>query len=311
MKKVISLLAVLALFAQTAFAQLEVTPTSSTVVIDHSVSTPTPVVLNIKYFADVFIPPSGPTFGAYVQFTVTASSATGGATLTGMTPAAATPSTSKDVTVNIPPYSQAGTTFTVSITATNGVTPLTKTATITVASTLAVDLVSVNAKANQGKNLVTWSTATEKDNSKFVVERSVNGLNFAPIGEVKSVGTSQTVNNYSFSDANVEGSVNYYRIKAVDMAGKESTSKVVAVASKGTLAVNATRSLDGSKINIVSDSEGDATIHVYNMAGQVVANQVVNTTSGVSEHVLNLNQSGLFIVNVTKGQSTVSTKMYR
>jgi hypothetical protein len=290
---------------------LEVTPTSSTVVIDHASALPTPVVLNVKYFADVFIPPSGPTFGAYVQFTVTTSSATGGATLLAFSPAAGTPSTSKDVTVNIPPYSQAGTTFTVSITATNGVTPLTKTATIIVASTLSVDLVAVNAKATQGKNLVTWSTATEKDNSKFVVERSVNGLNFVPIGEVKSVGTSQTANNYAFTDASVEGSVSYYRIKAVDMAGKESTSKVVAVASKGTLAVNATRSLDGSKINIVSDTDGAATINVYNMAGQVVVNQSVNTTSGVSEHVLNLNQNGMFIVNVTKGQSTVSTKMFR
>lgn len=307
MKEIVSLIAVIALSAQTAFAQLSVTPNGANAVVNQASALPTPFVIDMKYYSNLGMPP-----GTYVPFTIVGlPTATGGAIV--LPPMPMTASTYKTATVNIPAHSQHGTIFLVTVTGTidGGLTTTSQTITITVYSIVAVEMVVVNAKSSQGKNLITWSTASEKDNGKFVVERSVNGLNFVPIGEVKSVGTSQTLNNYSFTDANLKGSVNYYRIKAIDMADKESTSKVVAVASKGSLAVNATRSEEGSKINIASDSEGAATIRIYNTNGQVVANQVISTTSGVSEHVVNLNQCGMFIVNVTKGQSTVSTKIFR
>jgi hypothetical protein len=306
MKKLFSIIAALIIFAQVATAQaaLEVTPTSSGIAVDRGVPGTTPVTLNVKYFGQFNLPPI---IGAYVQFTVTSSSVTGAATLAAFVPAAATPSTAKNVVVNIPNTAPIGTVYTVSITGTDGITPLTATATIIVTTALKSELISVSAKATQGKNALTWATASEKDNNKFVVERSVNGVDFTEIGEVKAAGTSQIVNNYTFLDGNVSGSVNYYRVQSVDLMGKTSASKVVAVASIGTLAAKAV----GSQLNIVSDVEGQATVNVFNLSGQVVATQVVNLTSGASQHALNFDQTGLFIVNITNGKSTVSTKMFR
>ncbi len=305
MKGLVSLITVTLLFLQTAFAQLTVTPNGICHVVNPTSASATPFVISMQYQT---LPP-----GSFASFTIVGlPMATGGAIV--LPPMPMTSSTQKSATVNIPAYTPVGSTFTITVVATKdgGITTSSNFITVTTcAPIVAIEMVAIDAKSSQGKNLITWSTATEKDNSTFIVERSTNGSNFAPIGEVKSAGTSQTLNNYSFTDANLKGSVNYYRIKAIDMADKESTSKVVAVASKGSLAVNATRSEEGSKINIASDSEGAATIRIYNTNGQVVANQVISTTSGVSEHVVNLNQCGMFIVNVTKGQSTVSTKIFR
>jgi hypothetical protein len=306
MKKVFSIIAFIVASFTATFAQdnLEVTPSSSTIVVNHGASGNVSLTLTIKYYADVTLP--GPiTFSANIQSIVTASSITAPATASGNSALG----TIHTYTVMIPNYTPNGTVFTFSITATkaDGSGSMTKTATITVGTALAVELLSVNAKATQGKNALTWATASEKDNNKFVVERSVNGVDFTAVGEVKAAGTSQTVSNYSFLDENVTGSVNYYRIQSVDMTGKMNASKVVAVASKGTLSANSV----GSQLNIVSDVEGQAKVNVVNLSGQIVASQVVNLTSGASLHTLNFNQTGLFIVNVTNGKSTVSTKMVR
>jgi hypothetical protein len=313
MKKVFSFFAALTLCAQIAHAQaamttVKVSPPSSNTSLNGSVGST--VTLSVELIAPIA---AGSEFAAGTSnFTVNgspSSSATNGCTVT--------PNNSgglvKALIVAIPANTPQGTAISVTVSVTytgsaahigNG-TMYTGTAVINVSAVLAADLIAVNAKVAQGKNLLTWATASEKNNDKFVVERSANGLDFVTVGEVKAAGTSQTVNNYAFSDENVAGSINYYRLKMVDVDGKSNTSKVVAVASKGTLAVNVVRSLEGSKVNIVSDSEGEATINVYNLNGQLVANQAVNVTSGSSEHILNLNQTGLFVVSVTNGKSVV------
>jgi hypothetical protein len=303
MKRFVLLIAMLACIAQTAVAQLSLTPNGVYIIVAPTSASPTPFVMDMRYIALGFPPDN------FAPFTVVGlPTATGGAIV--LPPMPMTSSSSKTATVNIPPNTPAGSTFTITVTATKdgGITTSTNFITVTTrAPTVAVDIVAISAKSSQDKNLITWSTASEKDNNKFVVERSLNGLNFVPIGEVKGAGTSQTVYNYLFLDENVTGSVNYYRIQSVDRAGTMNASKVVAVASKSALAAKVV----GSQLNIVSDIEGQATVNVFNLSGQVVATQVVNLTSGASQHALNFDQTGLFIVNVNNGKSTVSTKIFR
>jgi hypothetical protein len=284
MKRLVSLIAILAFIAQTAVAQLSLTPNGVYIIVAPTSASPTPFVMDMRYLALTGIPPA-----SYVPFTVVGlPTATGGAIV--LPPMPMTPSSSKTATVNIPPNTPAGSTFTITVTATKdgGITTSTNFINVTTrAPTLAVDIVAINAKSSQGKNALTWATASEKDNNKFVIERSLNGLNFAPIGEVKGAGTSQTVSSYSFLDENVTGTVNYYRVQSVDRAGTMNASKVVAVASKSALAAK----IVGSQLNIVSDVEGQATVNVFNLSGQVVATQ--QTTLSVGLNVLSLNVSSL------------------
>jgi hypothetical protein len=48
--------------------------------------------------------------------------------------------------------------------------------------------------------VLTWQTASENNNKSFQIERSLDGLNFAPIGEVKGNGTTITPHDYAFTD---------------------------------------------------------------------------------------------------------------
>jgi hypothetical protein len=94
---------------------------------------------------------------------------------------------------------------------------------------LPVRLLYVNAIAQGKGNLVSWATAGETGFRGFEVQRSANGRDFAPLGELKAQGGSGTTSRtYSYHDAGAQGTV-YYRLKLNDLDGSYSYSKTVQV----------------------------------------------------------------------------------
>ena len=105
-----------------------------------------------------------------------------------------------------------------------GYTPFTN------ANLLPVELVSFDAKLIQNNNaLLTWTTASEKNNSHFDIQRSEDGKDFSKIGEVKGKGDFTTQSKYDFTDKNVANGTHYYRLRQVDFDGKNEMSQVVSV----------------------------------------------------------------------------------
>jgi hypothetical protein len=98
---------------------------------------------------------------------------------------------------------------------------------------LPVELSSFEVLPRRGLNHLKWTTLAEKDNDKFIVERSTDAENFIPIGDVKGAGNSSSVRHYVFSDEHYErGITNYYRISQLDFNGATSSSQVVAIDNK-------------------------------------------------------------------------------
>jgi hypothetical protein len=94
---------------------------------------------------------------------------------------------------------------------------------------LPVQLVQFDARrTTSGTVLVSWTTATELNNARFEVEKSVDGRGFGRIGTVKGQGTATTTHRYSFPDA--QAGPAYYRLRQVDTDGRYQLSPVAAVA---------------------------------------------------------------------------------
>ncbi|MEJ1238484.1 PA14 domain-containing protein [Chryseolinea sp. T2] len=81
----------------------------------------------------------------------------------------------------------------------------------------------------EGNNIVEWKTASEKNNSGFVIERSMNGTAFDSIGFVAGNGTSLTPHSYQFTDASPGLGWNYYRLKQIDYDKAFEYSKIIPV----------------------------------------------------------------------------------
>ena len=91
---------------------------------------------------------------------------------------------------------------------------------------LPVELISFTAENDQDNVLLKWTTASEKNNNYFSIEKSVNGVDFYKIGEIQGGGYSNSILNYYFVDEHPVSGLNYYRLKQIDFDEQYSYSRV-------------------------------------------------------------------------------------
>ena len=94
-------------------------------------------------------------------------------------------------------------------------------------SVLPVDLLSFNASIEERGVRLDWSTASEINNDRFVIERSADGVDFQSIGEILGNGTTnERIDYFFFDDSPVQGA-NYYRLVQFDYDGANEHSETV------------------------------------------------------------------------------------
>ncbi|OQY69625.1 MAG: hypothetical protein B6D45_12525 [Ignavibacteriales bacterium UTCHB3] len=164
-----------------------------------------------------------------------------------------------------------------------------------------------------------WSTATETNNRGFQVERSAGATPFVAVGFVEGKGTSTSINEYSFTDANLATGSYTYRLRQMDYDGTYSFSDPVVVEvanpTEFSLSQNYPNPFNPSTlINFSLATDAKVVLSVYNVLGQEVAT-LVNGTLGAGMHSVNFDasmlNSGLYIAKINasgvNGQSFVSS----
>jgi len=98
-------------------------------------------------------------------------------------------------------------------------------------TTIPVELTSFTVEAVDGNIIIKWSTATEKNNRGFYVERDIKGtwqsIHFTP-----GRGTTVSYSSYKFTDVlpeEIESSSIKYRLRQVDFDGSYTFSGIVEV----------------------------------------------------------------------------------
>lgn len=94
---------------------------------------------------------------------------------------------------------------------------------------LPVDLVSFHAALQDGKVLLTWTTASEFNNDYFAIERSKNGTDWEEIARVEGKGDYPQASKYTFTDSSLLYGHIYYRLKQIDFNGSYNYSRVSTV----------------------------------------------------------------------------------
>lgn len=146
-----------------------------------------------------------------------------------------------------------------------------------------------------------WSTASEADNSYFVVQKSIDNENFYDIGRVAGQGNSSYISEYSFKDDKPKLGVNYYRLKQVDIDGVFTLSNVVTANYKNILIIVPNPA--NTYIDVYS-KDGVYEISIFDVGGRILYNKTQNVEGKVRIDISNLvrgiyyikigNKSGLF-----------------
>ena len=106
------------------------------------------------------------------------------------------------------------------VTVSNSCGSQSKNLTIYVDGALPIELLSFDGSVINSRNvLLEWSTASEKNNDYFIIERSVDGYNWLQIKNIDATGNSNTQINYTTIDNSAPRAIVYYKLSQVDFDG--------------------------------------------------------------------------------------------
>ncbi len=97
------------------------------------------------------------------------------------------------------------------------------------AQALPVELVKFTGKERNGGVMLEWNTASEQNNKGFEILCSDDGDRWTKIGFINGHGSTTEEHSYSFLDTKPLNAENYYRLRQIDLDGKEEFSKIIMV----------------------------------------------------------------------------------
>ncbi|MBQ3833852.1 MAG: T9SS type A sorting domain-containing protein, partial [Bacteroidales bacterium] len=158
---------------------------------------------------------------------------------------------------------------------------------------LPIELVSFTANCNGRSALIEWTTATEKNNDFFVLERSHDAVNFKEIARIAGAGNSIEPISYAYTDFGVRNGDNYYRLVQFDYDGTSTASEIIVancLGIDGEPEVLAYPNPFGDDLTLRFENFGNiqATVEVYDMLGRMVHTQKINCSQNDYEVVLRL-----------------------
>ena len=144
---------------------------------------------------------------------------------------------------------------------------------------LPLQLLSFTGSLQNNVTLLKWVTTNEINISHFVIERSINGIDFIKIGSQPAKGNNNNNNNYTYNDydaANQMSSIVYYRLKIVDVSGSFSYSQIVSVkfASFYTMLVHPNPVQQVLYVHSEKDFHKPVMVELYDLDGKILRQQL-------------------------------------
>ncbi len=167
---------------------------------------------------------------------------------------------------------------------------------------LPVELASFEGEYMENSRIdLKWSTANERDNDYFEIEKSLDGKQFNSIGRVPGKGFSETTSYYHFADQNPVSGLNYYRLKQQDKGKEFSYSNIISVKVSSREALTLFPNPAEDRIFLkTSATDRLSKWKVYSIAGNIIKEGVE------SDLDISSLSSGLYFIEVSTSKGSVT-----
>jgi glucose/arabinose dehydrogenase len=167
--------------------------------------------------------------------------------------------------------------------------------------------------------LLKWNTENEINTANFIVQRSVDGVNFSNIGTVAASGNSTGTKNYTFTDADAadqQSLLLYYRLKAVDINGAFKYSNTITInlpVAKGSAAISPNPASNDLKATILSPAAVNASWEIIDNTGRTVMFSNVTLKKGNNTFAVKINKlaAGAYYLHISGTGIEVKTKFQK
>lgn len=172
---------------------------------------------------------------------------------------------------------------------------------------LPVILTNFTAEKSSKEVKLNWQTAQESNSSHFIVEKSIDGINFSFLQKIAAAGFSSLTKKYSTIDAQPFYGTNFYRIKMVDIDGKFTYSDIVAIKfdyTDAAIALFPNPAKTVIQLQIPSDKKESCEIEIQDMLGKIVKQQTVQLNNNLFSTSINVAglKAGVYLLVVKHGE---------
>lgn len=185
---------------------------------------------------------------------------------------------------------------------------------------LPVKLLYCDAVCERGRAVLHWATASERNSSHFIVERSADAFTWHAVGEMPAAGHSQHRIDYAWRDDDrFFTNERYYRLRQVDRDGMEELFQTMVAAActaeDNTVIAwpNPTEGLVELLTPNMGEQEGPTAWVVHDMYGRMVQPTAVENGAGRSTLDISALPTGVYIVVAlsSEGRRMASTHLVR
>lgn len=173
-------------------------------------------------------------------------------------------------------------------------------------SPLPVELIFFNAVNDGDRVLATWSTASERDNDYFRLEKGNGETGWQTVATVKGAGNTTETTSYQLIDENPIEGASFYRLTQTDLNGQSETFPLVAIQRFSDFKVYPNPA--GATVHFSGESISGTTIVIQDNTGQTVTSlEVSKGQKEISFETLHL-ANGLYSVSLYKNGGNIAFK---
>lgn len=179
-----------------------------------------------------------------------------------------------------------------------------------------VNMVSFSGIATEKGIQITWTTLGEHNVQGFLLERSLDAMNFSPVAREDAALDGSSQNNYVINDDHIFREHVYYRVTTLMPSGNES-SNIIAVVRNNMLDlpdIMIYPTITSQSINIIKNSEDDmsgARLRVFNLSGHLLFDKAVNSDFLIESIDVTSYDAGAYIVELYKGNLSNKAKFIK
>ena len=161
---------------------------------------------------------------------------------------------------------------------------------------------------------VAWSVANEVNIQSYTIERSVDGVHFAAVGNQLAAGKNSAVTVYNWLDAAPALGTYYYRIRSLsynDVLGYSNTVKVKLNRSTPAMYVFPNPVTENTiHLQMNGLVKGEYRVSLLNNLGQLVHSNLVNHVGGTATETIKVNNQlskGAYQLRITSPDKKITT----
>lgn len=180
-------------------------------------------------------------------------------------------------------------------------------------NTLPVTLTKFEASKKSNGSQLNWETASEQNNSHYLISRSTDGSNFQQIAKIDGKNEAAT---YNYLDASPTSGNNYYKLVQVDFDGtaKDLGVRVVNFDLKTDNTVSIYPKPADKSINLSFNRtlEDAITVKLFDLSGKELQRTTIPSQNAPLNYVLDFNSRiipGVYIINLSAGSFNHSERI--